>query len=320
MGNVLAKVQITSSTVPICKVRKLAYSTFTILNINHNGEVYLAEYDNPTTFIGHKNKLCNVERTLRVIGDKTIAEAHFKLKEDDWLVLVSDGVLHAGIGMAWNLDWNWNRVGNHLETQTTLHKTAKDWSEDIRTCINNLYGGNPGDDASAVVVKVRTPRHLTLMIGPPSNPSQDSEVVRKLTSSPGVKAVCGGTTSKIVGRELNRPVSVDLTSNYNKIPPMGIIEGIDLVTEGTLTIAYALERLKRKTAARPDKDQHDGASQLSAELTQADYIHFIIGTAENNAMYSGDAPKSLALKEQVLKDLIRLLKEDKSKTISVDYY
>ncbi len=319
-GTVDEVISTLAHTLPICKVRHLAYSTFTILNINFNGEVYLAEYDNPPTFIGQNNNLRKVERTSRVIGDKTISEAHFKVADNDWLVLVSDGVLHAGLGRAWNLEWNWSRVSRHLETQTSRHNTAKDWAEDLRTCINNLYGGSPEDDASAVVVRVRLPRHLTLLIGPPSNPAQDLDAVRKLSCAQGLKAVCGGTTSKIVARELSRQLVVDLTSNFNKIPPMGIIEGIDLVTEGTLTLAFALKHLKRKATTLPHEALNDGASQLSAALTWADNIHFIIGTAENTAMYQGDAPKSLALKEQVLKDLIMLLYEEQSKTISVEFY
>lgn len=319
-GTVDEVINTLADTLPICQLRGLAYSTFTILKINLQGEVYLAEYDNPPTFIGHDSELHAVSRSTRIIGGKTIKESEFTVNANDWLVLGSDGILHAGIGKSWDLDWTWERVGQYIAQKVSHSKLAEDWAQEISTLMNELYGGKPGDDASAVVVKVRHPRYLTLLIGPPRDRADDKEVVKKLADAPGVKAVCGGTTGKIVSRELNRRLEVDLSSNYQRIPPMGIIEDIDLVTEGTLTLAYALERLKTEPDGRTLQALNDGASRLASAILQADYIHLIIGTAENSSMYNGNTPKALVLKEQVIKDLIRFLQEDKSKKISMEYY
>ncbi|MBM7855580.1 hypothetical protein JOC37_001977 [Desulfohalotomaculum tongense] len=318
-GDIDEVIETLAHTLPICKVRNLAYSTFSIAQIRTDGRTYLVEYDNPPVFVGRSNRLIKPHQISRCIGGKKIKEYFFQMQDDHWLVMVSDGVLHAGIGNIMNMGWGWERVGRHLEETYSPQKDAAQWAEEIKQLCYNLYGEKPGDDASIVVVKARQPRQVTMLIGPPQNKEDDYTVVNKLMNGPGIKIVCGGTTGNIVGRVLGREVAVDLSSNCKNIPPIGILPGINLVTEGAVTLVYALEHIKYGTSLTELKSQKDGASRLAAALLEADDIHIIVGTATNPALQEVKAPAIYTYKQHVIRDLIATLK-DKGKKVTEEYY
>jgi hypothetical protein len=308
-----------ANTLPVCKVRQLAYSTLSILRIARDGGAYLVEYDNPPAFIGHGSQPVGLTRMKRSIGDKTVREAFFCLRTGDWIVLVSDGVLNAGIGGIWNLGWGWERVNNYLLWLMATDVGAQEAAEELARVTNKLYDGRPGDDASIVVIKTRPPRYLTLLVGPPQDPAQDEHVVEQLMSSPGKKVVCGGTTGNMVGRVLTREVVVDLSSMTKRIPPIATIDGIDLVTEGVLTLLGVVDRLRADQTTEELEGLFDGASRLAYLLLEADYIHFIIGRAINPAHQREDLPSNLALKQKIVEEIMEHLTA-KGKGVTVDYY
>lgn len=318
-GQIDEVIETIANTLPTCKVRKLAYSTFSVAQMRHDGRAYLVEFDNPPMFIGHRDKLVKPRQTTRTIGDKKINEYFFKMQDQDWVVLVSDGVMHASVGMVLNLQWNWERVANHLTSTYQQDKSAAEWADEIAQLCYNLYGEQPGDDVSVVVIRARLPRKVTVMIGPPEKKEDDYFVVNKLMNGFGAKVVCGGTTGNIVGRILGRPVSVDLSTNTKKVPPIGILPGIDLVTEGAVTLVYALEHLRYGTKLKELKSAQDGASRLAALLQEADDIDFIIGTAANPALQGVGVPAIYTYKQHVIRDLINVLKA-KGKHVTEEYY
>lgn len=304
-------------TLPVCKVRKLAYSTFSILQIFDDGHAYLAEFDNPLAYWGYGDNLLLLKREERLVGDKVIKEAHFELKEGHWLVLISDGVLHAGIGGVWNLGWGEKHAGNYIRTLASGGYSAAEWAEKITKLCNNFYCGEPGDDASVVVVRLRKVRKLTALIGPPRNPADDLLVVKKLTGAKGVKVVCGGTTSQLVGRVLGKEVHVNMDMFSDIVPPTGEIHGIDLVTEGAVTLYHTLQYLKDD----PKKLEgiRDGASRLAKALLTADEIHFIVGLAINPAIHDPDFPAEFALKNQNVRDIAETLKSI-GKKVTIEHF
>lgn len=305
-------------TLPICKVRKLAYSTFTVLRVAGDGGAHLIEYENPPCFAGHGNGLVNLKKTERILEGKTIRESHFVLNEQDWLVMITDGVLHAGVGKVWNLGWGWDRVGLYLAQTYNPSQKAADWADEIARLCNNIYGGQPGDDASIAVVKTRRLNNVVVMIGPPRNKDDDDMVVDKFMRAGGIKVVCGGTTGNIVGRVLGREVRVDLSSRSQRVPPIGIIPGIDLVTEGAVTLVDALDKLKGSPG--PDSfNGKDGASRLASVLYNADSVHFMVGTAANPGLYGEGVPSIYIYKEYIIRDLIRLLR-DTGKNVTEEYF
>ena len=307
-----------ADTLPVDKVRNLAYSTFSILQVFKDGHSYLAEFDNPDSYFGCGDSLQSLRRTSRKIGEKRINEAHFHLKEDDWLVMLSDGVLHAGIGGVWNLGWGEVQVGRFIKKLAATDYEAAEWAGEITAQCNLLYGGLPGDDVSIVVVKARKARKLTALIGPPREPAKDPVAVEKLAGTDGVKVVCGGSTSLMVSRILNKEIAVELDSECDTVPPAGIIEGIDLVTEGAITIYYTLQHLKEGRRLKDLDRARDGASRLAAALLRADEVHFIVGLAINQALHYPGFPVSCALKNQTVRDIAEILSSS-GKKVTIEY-
>jgi len=308
-----------SETLPVCRVRHLAYSTFTLLQLSPEGRAYLAEYDNPPAFVGRDGHLVEVPRHEREVRDRVVQESLLELTEGNWICLVSDGVLHAGIGGKWNLGWGWERVGAYLEKLAGSDLDAPDLAREVLSLCDKLYGGKPGDDASVVVVRVRRPRRLSALIGPPRSPADDPVVVRELLESPGWKVVCGGTTGNMVARVLGRPIEVELDLPDEGVPPTGRLEGVDLLTEGTLTLHRCLALLQAGVRPRQLEGRRDGASRLATLFLRADRLRLLVGRAINPAHQSPDVPPDLAIKHQVVEAIVAELRRH-GKDVVVNYY
>lgn len=306
-------------TLPVCEVRGLAYSTFSILQLMRDGRAYLAEYDNPAAYLGNRGKLLEIPRRARVIAERVIRESYFQLKPGDWVCLISDGVLHAGIGGIWNLGWGSERIGSFLERVAGKGEEASAAAEEVTALVNKLYNGRPGDDASVVFVRARQPRCLSLLFGPPKDRADDGEIVRRLMECPGRRVVCGGTTGNLVARELGKTIRVDLASMNEKVPPTAFIDGIDLVSEGMLTVSYAVDMVRSGVRRHDLAFRRDGASRLALLLLEGDRIDIMVGRALNPAHQSPEVPLSLGLKNKVVEDLVRAL-EQRGKVVRVEYY
>lgn len=197
-------------TLPVCNVRKLAYATFTIVKVDNNGTVYAAEFDNPSLFLIRNGKVEKLDGTTIEINERKIKESIFKLQEDDILILVSDGVVHAGVGTVLSLGWRWEEIAEFIEKMPLKKMSAKDIMNKILTTCDNLYLKKPGDDATVSVMKLVKPKEVTMFSGPPKNHNKDSEIIRDLMRATGQKIICGGTASNIACRELNRELNIDM--------------------------------------------------------------------------------------------------------------
>lgn len=307
-----------AKTLP--KVRGHAYSTFGILEVfTSEGTARLVEYDTPETFVGNGGRLKQIERVKKDIAGKIIHQSMFSLESGDWIILVSDGVLHAGANGVWNMDWDWKGFSEFFCSKVPSVDDAAACARMIADHCNSLYGSYPADDASVVVVKVRQPRFLNLLIGPPESRDDDFRAVNRLMDRDGVKVVCGGSTANMVGRVLGRQVRVDLKSTCDRVPPTGIIEGVDLVTEGVLTMAYSLELLRTGVTVNQLRSNKDGASRLAVLLLEADSLNFLVGTSVNDTQQANESPSRIILKKQVINDMINFLKE-KGKKVTLEYF
>lgn len=309
-------------TLPVCQVRKLAYSTFTIVKIDSEGNVYTAEFDNPNMFFVHNGKVHELNSKIIEIDGRKIKESKFTLHEGDALILISDGVLHAGAGKVINLGWDWKEVASYIEDIISGDYSAKHITNQLLKACDALYVEEPGDDTTVLTMKMVKPKEVSLLAGPPQSPIKDTEVVKKLLETRGKKIVCGGTAAHIVSRELKEEIETNSEVTDSVIPPTAKIKGIDLVTEGILTIKAAIQRLERIKASLDLKflEQKDGASLLAKMLfEECTHLRMLTGRTINPAHQIPGFPEELSTKSRVLKDLKEVL-ESLGKVVEMEFY
>lgn len=314
-----------ASTLPVCKERGVAYSTFSIIQIFNNGEGYLVEFDSPSIMRHRKGKLLEIKTESRVIDGKRINEARFTVSPDDLFIMISDGVIHAGIGKTLNLGWQWNNVSEYIEKTYKKNSSSKAVTKLLLAACDSLYSHEPGDDTTVVALKAKKPVKLNLMIGPPVDSNRDTEIVNRFIKSEGKKVICGGTTSQIVARVLEKEMKTSLEYFNPSVPPTAEIEGINLTTEGVLTLRKTLELLK--TCVSPDStmsdflmlNKKDGASRLTKMLLEeSTSIYIFVGQALNPAHQNPEFPLNMGLKFKLVEEIAVLLKQA-GKHISIEY-
>ena len=301
-----------ASTLPVCKVREVAYSTFTMMQVDHEGNAYLVEFDNPTVILLRNGKRVFIPWVEQNISGKQIREAHLKLKLGDIAVTFSDGIIHAGVGRLLNLGWQHENVVQFLEKTWQADDTAYDVQHRLLNECNSLYQGHPGDDTTVAALRICVPNPCCVMVGPPVHPEDDEEVVGELLACPGIKVVCGGTTSQIVSKRLGKELKILLQYISPEVPPIATMEGIDLVTEGVVTLGKTLEILEQYEETKDPElliAKKDGAHLLAETLVEkCTSVKFIVGRALNPAHQNPDMPISLSIKLRLVKDISECLK------------
>lgn len=306
LGEVVATL---TATLPVCEIRKLAYSTFAIAQFFSHGSARIVQYDTPNAVLVRGRVLVPIEFESRTVDGKTLQEAVVDLELGDWLVFMSDGVINAGIGGLYPLGWGWDNAAAFIESRVHPKLSARDVAERVGEAVGELYDGRPGDDVSIVAVKVRHKRVAALLSGPPEERSKDGETIDVFLRAGGNLAVCGGTTAKIAARCMGAPLEVDLTSITDEVPPMGRIEGIDLVTEGILTLTQVGNLLVDGAGLETVRFRNDGASSLLRFLLESDEVRFMVGMAMNPAHQNPDFPHTLSMRSNVVRRIAGELKK-----------
>ena len=322
-------VETISETLPVCRERGIAYSTFTIVRVKHNGEVYTAEFDGPEFVMLRNGVLDEPEKEMRVIGGKEVWESHFFAEPEDMIVSFSDGVIHAGIGRLINLGWKRVNVMEFIQRNYDLKMSSRTMTRNLLEVCDHLYEGEPGDDTTVATVRIMPRTTTRVMVGPASSAEMDGEQVRRLMAASGKKIVCGGTTSKIVARELGKKIDVDLKYYDDDVPPTAYIEGVDLVTEGILTLSAAEKLMEAcqkeygsnvKSSDPVNLEKKDGATKLVKMLVQdCTDIVFMMGQADNPAHQKIDAPINLSIKVRIVQHMAELL-DEMGKKSRIEYY
>lgn len=321
--NIEESVETIANTLPVCSQRGIAYSTFTILQIFNSGKAYMVQFDNPSVVLLKNGMLTEYDTERRDICGKTIYESRFNVAFGDMFVMFSDGVVHAGVGKTLNLGWQMEEIQRYITTNYESNKNAVDMACTLIEAVNNLYMNMPGDDSTAAVISIKKQLGVNLMVGPPVDQQNDKQAVKLLMKGDCKRVVCGGTTSQIVSRYLNKELEVALQYEDLDVPPMGYIDGIDLVTEGVLTLNKVLENSKAFLSHSGDatavSKKLDGASKISDMLfKQATNIFFIVGHAINFAHQNSAFAKELSIKMKIVDELADNLKK-MGKNVQVQY-
>ncbi len=308
-------------TLPECQVRHLAYATFAVLRIHRAREAYLAEYDCPPLLLTRAGQVVQPTMRERTVAGRKIREGQFTLELDDYLVLVSDGYIHAGVGGLYRMGWGWSNIGTAVQRWAATRGDTHQLVQALRRTCLKLSKDTPGDDATAVAMWVRPQRKATVLTGPPADTARDAEAVNRLMSATGMKVICGGTTAQMTARVLGKPLRVawkqpSSRGQGRKLPPVGSLEGVDLVTEGILTLSSAVDRLRDVQTLHDLPNDQDAASQLVRVLLGADQIHFIVGDAINPQQLA-DVVRGVPMRQIYLDELIEKLRE-RNKAVTVE--
>lgn len=313
-----------AATLPVCSVRGVAYSTFSIINIKDNSVAELIQYDNPQILFFRDYRNVDYPKVEMNIGGKKIYKSVIRLQENDVFIAMSDGCPHAGIGTAYNFGWKLEDIAAYMEGLVAGEYTAKNLSTMLIEEVNRLYGNRPGDDATACVVKVRKRVPMNMLFGPPRNRDDADRMMSLFFSKEGKHIVCGGTTSSIAAKYLGKPIRASLSFEVSDIPPIAQLEGVDLVTEGVITVnkvlEYARDYLSENKMYEQWNFQKDGASQICRLLfEEATDINFYVGRAINPAHQNPDLPINFSIKMNLVEELSKALK-DMGKKIKVSYF
>ena len=313
-----------AATLPVCSVRGVAYSTFTIMHLINNEVAELIQYDNPQVILLRDGANYDYSKKEMNIGGKKIYQSTIRLQENDVFIAMSDGCPHAGIGIAYNFGWKREDIIQFMEAMALNGFTAKNLSTLLVDECDRLYGRQPGDDATACVVKIRRREPMNLLFGPPSNRDDGERMMSLFFSKEGKHIICGGTTSSIAAKYLNKPLKPTLSFEKSDVPPIAKLEGVDLVTEGVITInkvlEYAQDYLQDNQLYEHWNFKKDGASLICQLLfEEATDINFYVGRAINPAHQNPDLPINFSIKMNLVEELSKCLKE-MGKRIKVSYF
>lgn len=316
-------------TLPICQVRQVAYATFSILQVFHNGDAYLVEFDNPSCIFIRNGKLMPIPNNIREVEGKKINEYRFKVQKGDALLLMSDGTIHAGVGQLLNFGWLWEDIADYAVKQYRMTISAMRLATAITQACDELYQYRPGDDTTVGCMRIIDAKPVHLMTGPAQDISRDAEMVGEFMSGDDSvkRIVCGGTSATIVSRVLNRKLDVSMEYVDPEIPPIAYMDGIELVTEGVLTLNRVVQLLKRyaknETVSEDyflELDKNNGASMVAKMLIEdCTELHLYVGKAINGAYQNPGLPFDLGIRQNLVEQL-RAVVEEIGKPVTVTYY
>lgn len=316
-------------TLPICKVRQVAYSTFSILQVFHSGAAYLVEFDNPSCIFIRNGKLVPIPQNIREVQGKKINEYRFQVQRGDALILMSDGTVHAGVGQLLNFGWLWEDIAKYAVKQYALTISAMRLAAAICQACDELYQYRPGDDTTVACMRIINAKPVHLMTGPAQDPSMDEEMVRSFMSGDDStkRIVCGGTSATIVSRILKKRLDVSMDYVDPDIPPIAYMDGIELVTEGVLTLNRVVQLLrcyvKNETVSEDfflELDKPNGASMVAKMLIEdCTELHLYVGKAINSAYQNPGLPFDLGIRQNLVEQL-KTVVEEMGKQVTVTYY
>ena len=313
-----------AATLPICSVRGVAYSTFTIIHLIDNRTAEFIQYDNPQIIMLRNGESVDYPTNELNIGGKKILKSEIQLREGDIFIAMSDGCPHAGIGLAFNFGWKRVDIADFMKTFSDIGYTAKTLATMLVDECNKQYGYHPGDDATACVVRIRKREPMNILFGPPRNRDDCDRMMSLFFSKEGKHIICGGTTSSIAAKYLGKTVKATLDFEQSDVPPIAEIEGVDLVTEGVITINKVIEYARDALGSNELYEQwsvsRDGASMICRMLfEEATDINFFVGRAINPAHQNPELPINFNIKMNLVEELSACLRQ-MGKKVKVSYF
>jgi len=318
--------EIIMKTLPVDSVKHLNYSTFTIVEIDVEGEVRILEYENPKTLVLRGARLHEPEWNCVVLeGEKNegreVLTTKFRPQKEDRIVFCTDGVTQSGLGSdKYQIGWGLDNLQKFVEE--TIREESDISAVKLSTKVINKANQNdnfhPLDDISCGVIYFRDPRKLMIFSGPPQDPANDVMFTGLLKQFDGKKIICGATTGDMVAREWGEKITDSNEMPDPDLPPVSYMNGIDLITEGILTLSKVSELLKKY-----NNNYQLGkgpADEIVRYLLDSDEIQFLVGTNINTAHQDPSMPVELELRRTVVHRITRTLEEKFLKEVTMKFF
>ena len=313
--NIEDAIETIAKTLPVSSVNGVAYCTFSLLQIFNTGEVYIVEYDNPMCIFIRDGELSPIPFKERFVSEKVIREARFMSQLNDAFVLMSDGCIYCGTGEVMNYGWDWNQVAKFALKTYNQTYSATHMAKVINKACDDLYMQSPSDDTTVAVARILEEKIVNIMTGPPEDEVDDHRMATEFMSQKGIKIVSGGVTSQIISKYLNKPIESVHDHLDPDIPPISKIEGVDLVTEGIITLNHVIKILKLYNQNDVPMELFDelaknnGASKIANLLIEkCNTVNIFVGRAVNNNYTHKTLPFEITARKNITKELEDILR------------
>lgn len=314
--------EVIMNSLPICQVRKISYATFSIADCTLEGRARIVEEGNPPFILLRDGiDFPTVPETIasKNFENRKMRVTEVRLHPEDRLIFYSDGVTQSGMGNPLHR-FGWQRDGLLSFVQDVVLKCPDISASKLAHAVVDAAARNeenlmPKDDISCCVLYFRRPRRLMVLSGPPYSRDSDASAARTFIEYKGKKAICGGTTANFVARELNKEIKMDLKAPRTHLPPVSEMDGVDLVTEGVLTLTQAAEYLEKETTPLPA----DPAGKLVELFLDSDTIDFLVGTRVNEAHLDPTLPVYLEIRRNIIQRIAESLRTRYLKNVTVTY-
>lgn len=254
------------------------YAAFTIAQIRNDGTAQILGYESPQAIWITTHQAQTLPQRKFGVDGICGYESACCLEQTEGLLLLTDGITQSGIG-AYPGGWQSEGVAGHIS-----HLRTKNQLTDLTGQVQNkalaLNDGIDHDDATAVWIQCRQGKSLYIWTGPPAEKLMDMAVAERFYNMPGKKVVCGATTAAILARTFGKEVQIDKEPTSLIAPPKYFLEGVDLVTEGAVT----LNQLNNVLELQPeDFYEISAVTELYDLLMASDRVHILVGSGKNPA-------------------------------------
>jgi hypothetical protein len=269
-----------AASMHAARTSDIPFAAFAVARVLNDGHTTVLTYEMPApVFIQQEEAHAAIQRFF-IMGNEVVGESHFKLDDKCAIMLFSDGVTQAGMGMGGKYGAGWG-VKDTAAFTDSLVKDGKEWEKIPRLIIEEaklLSGGIYADDTTALMLTSRPGKTVNILTGPPVDRERDYEIVMDFMNAPGIKIVCGSTTADIVSKQTGLTLKTGRSSGGYMSPPRYYIDGIDIATEGAFSLNQLYNILDYDNKMY-DKDSC--VSEMAVLIKAVDRIIIWSGNAEN---------------------------------------
>ena len=312
--------EIIMTSLPVCKVRGISYSTFSAIDCYDDGKAIIVEEGNPDFIWIRDGEVLKPECTIiesKNFKNRKMRVYDIKLELNDRIIFCSDGATQVAMGTkTYPLGLERDGLINIILSKLKMDKNISS-SELSNYLIKQIELIAPDkkllDDTSIVSIYCREPRKSLVFTRPPYHIEKDNYYANTFKNFKGKKAIAGGTTANIISRELNIPVKTDLSLNVGNLPGIYCMDGVDLVTEGILTLTKTMEYLE------DNNYQNDAAGKLMRFMLDSDCISFLVGAQLNQAHYDPNLPIEIEIRKNIVRKIAKILEDKYLKKVKVQF-